>query len=289
MIKSKKNKFKSLFKFLFRTYRVISLNKSSLQENLMVSFKGYQLFACFLYLCILLLLLTFMLIGYGPLKQLLPQAHYSKKKAIIDLMVTVDSLEKDLQLKSQYLIVLNKIINGDVVDTLFPVSIDSSVTFNNLTLAPSKEDSLLRKMVEDDDLYNIPSSYERAASTLEDFVFFKPVDGLIISGFNSSDKHYGVDIASKSGASVKATLSGVVVFSDWSISNGYMILIQHVENIISVYLHNSLLTKKSNDLVKAGEVIAIVGNSGESSTGPHLHFELWQNGSPVNPTDYIDF
>ena len=120
-------------------------------------------------------------------------------------------------------------------------------------------------------------------------MFFKPVEGLIISEFNSSDKHYGVDIASRSGAAVKATLGGVVVFSDWSISNGHMILIQHVENIISVYLHNSLLTKKSNDLVKAGEVIAIVGNSGESSTGPHLHFELWQNGSPVNPIDYIDF
>jgi murein DD-endopeptidase MepM/ murein hydrolase activator NlpD len=170
-----------------------------------------------------------------------------------------------------------------------PINIDTSVVFENLQLTPSAEDSVLRKMVYEEDLYNISTTYNARGGSLEDFVFFKPVTGLVVDTFNIANGHYGVDVVAHKGASVKACLEGVVVFADWSISSGNMILIQHVDNIISVYMHNSILTKKPNDLVKAGEVIGIVGNSGELSSGPHLHFELWQNGNPINPQEYIGF
>ena len=109
------------------------------------------------------------------------------------------------------------------------------------------------------------------------------------SDFDVSEGHFGVDVVTNTNSPVKAALDGVVVFSDWSISSGHTVIIQHADNIVSVYMHGSSITKKNNDLVKAGEVIGIVGDSGESASGPHLHFELWQNGSPVNPIEYIDF
>ena len=175
------------------------------------------------------------------------------------------------------------------MDSFLPIKIDTTLVFEDLELMPSKEDSVLRKMVYEEDLYNISPAYNLQNSGLEDFMFFKPVSGLIVDTFNIREKHYGLDIVAHEGASVKACLEGVGVFADWSVSSGNMILIQHVDNIISVYMHNSILTKKPNDLVKAGEVIGIVGNSGELSSGPHLHFELWQNGNPINPEEYIDF
>ena len=289
MSKSKKPQPDSFLNFFLKSYKISDVNKTSLREKTITTFKGYHLFVYFLGLLIVLLFGVFLLIAYGPLNNLVPLTNTIKKKEIIDLIVRVDSLEKDLVVKQQYINVIGKIINGEVVDSLLPISIDSNLVFEKLKLIPSKEDSILRKMVYEEDLYNISSSYSARNSSLEDFVFFKPVNGLVIDTFSLRDGHYGVDVVTHDGASVKACLEGVVIFSDWSSSSGNMMLIQHIDNIISVYMHNSILTKKQNDLVKAGEVIGIVGNTGELSSGPHLHFELWQNGSPINPQEYIDF
>ena len=192
-------------------------------------------------------------------------------------------------MQSQYVAVVNKILKGEVVDSLVPISRDSLILIDNVGPNHSSADSSLRAMVISEDKYNIPTDYNTKTRTLEDFVFFKPIEGVVTRNFNVFEGHYGVDVGAHSGASVKSCLDGVVIFSDWSISNGNMIIIQHKNNIVSVYMHNSILTKKTNDLVKTGEVIAIVGNSGELSSGPHLHFELWQNGNPINPLEYIDF
>jgi murein DD-endopeptidase MepM/ murein hydrolase activator NlpD len=130
---------------------------------------------------------------------------------------------------------------------------------------------------------------DKSLSTLNDYFFFAPLKGVITNGFNPASNHYGVDITSKENDAVKATLDGTVVLSTWTLATGNVIIIQHKDNIISVYEHNSVLMKKAGDQVKAGDVIAIVGNSGELTTGPHLHFELWYQGSPVNPIDYVTF
>lgn len=289
MAKSKNRYLDLLLSFFLKSYRISSIDQASLKEKPIVVFGGYQVLAYSVYLFFVLLLLAFLLTAYTPLKNLLPQNVILKRGEIIELMVRVDSLEHDLSLKSQYVSALGQILSGEVLDSVITISSDSSIVFDNLNLSPSRADSLLRNLVKNEDLYNIPVSYEPSYSGLEDLVFFKPVDGLITSHFDVSKQHFGVDVVTNGDATVKATLGGVVIFSDWSVSGGHTILIQHPENIISVYMHNSLVTKHSNELVKTGEVIGVVGNSGELSSGPHLHFELWQNGSPINPLDYIDF
>tara|TARA_B100001250_G_scaffold44213_1_gene34773 strand:+ start:2595 stop:3464 length:870 start_codon:yes stop_codon:yes gene_type:complete len=289
MIDSKWSYWKFFVSFFFKNYKISSIDRSSLNENPIGSFKGYQLFIYAIYLIGVLSLSVFLLTAFGPLQYLLPKSTYFKKSELIELMLKVDSLEYDLQLKSQYMMVVNKIMAGEVVDSLIVLENDSSIIFQNLDLNPSKEDSVLRRLVESEDLYNIPVSYKASRSSLEDFVFFKPIEGIVTSYFDVGEKHFGIDVVTNANASVKATLDGVVIFADWSVAGGHTILIQHPENIVSVYMHNSSITKSNNDLVKAGEVIGVVGNSGELSSGPHLHFELWQNGSPINPVEYIDF
>ena len=289
MSKSNKSKLDSFLKFFVKSYKISDVNKASLRENVITTFKGYQLLIYLLGILIVILFSVFLLIAYGPLNNLVPLTNTIKKKEIIDLMVKVDSLEKDLIIKHQYINVINRIINGEVVDSFLPIDVDTNLVFEQLELIPSQQDSILRKMVYEEDLYNISAAHNIKSSSLEDFVFFKPVNGLIVDTFSLSNRHYGVDVVAHEGASVKACLEGVVIFSDWSSSSGNMILIQHIDNIISVYMHNSILTKKQNDLVKGGEVIGIVGNTGELSSGPHLHFELWQNGNPINPQEYLDF
>ena len=285
-----KNQFNSFIDFFLGSYKLSSTNKDSLEERSLVSFRGYQIAAYSLYLVFLIGLCVFLLVGYGPLSGLLPQTNLNKKRELIELIVRVDSLERNLLLKSQYVDVVGRILKGEVVDSFTPSLVsDSGFSINTSALQPSKADSLLREIVYKEDLYNISPFYKRTPSLLENLVFFKPAEGLVSDAFNVVEKHYGLDIVTHPGASIKSCLDGVVVFADWSVSSGNTILIQHPNNIMSVYMHAASLRKSSNDLVKAGEVIGIVGNSGETSSGPHLHFELWQNGVPINPVEYIDF
>mgnify|MGYP001478225520 FL=1 len=289
MADSNKSYSQNIFNFFLKSYKISSINKSTLEESSLSIFKGYQLFIYLIYLVFVLSLFIFALTAYGPLQNILPQSTYFKKSELIEIMLKVDSLESNLSQKEKYIFVLDRIMNGEVVDSLIQINNDSTIVFNNITFATSKEDSLLRYFVENEELYNIPINHNINNADLEDFVFFKPVDGIVSSFFDIKEQHLGIDIVANTNASVKATLDGVVVFADWSVSSGHTLIVQHTDNIVSVYMHNASLTKKSNDFVKAGEVIGIVGNSGESSSDPHLHFELWQNGTPINPVEYLDF
>jgi len=288
MEQSGKNKKKTLLSFIFNSYNLVESNKSSLKESLLVSFKGYQFLIFTAYVLVFIFGLTFLVTAYGPLSRLLPQTHLAQKKEIIEIIAAVDSLENELLLKSKYLTTLRNSINGIHPDSIPDFINSNSEVIKKINNATSKEDSILRKLVESEDLYNISPS-EHLNSSLESFVFFQPIKGIVTDNFNSTEEHYGVDVVSVKDQSVKATLDGVVLFADWSIESGHVIIIQHAENIVSVYMHNATLTKGVNDLVKSGEVIGIVGNSGELSSGPHLHFELWQNGRAIDPLEYIEF
>ena len=156
---------------------------------------------------------------------------------------------------------------------------------NQVDFHPISEDSLLRQKVDKEDKYNLFES----ATSATNFVLFPPVNGPISAPYNVKEKHYAVDIVVAKDTPVKATADGVVIFAEWTASTGYVIIIEHSYGLISAYKHNASLTKSQGDLVKAGEVIATAGSSGELSTGPHLHFELWNDGYPINPTNFIDF
>ena len=266
-----------------------SINRSSLKDRVVFGFWGYQSIIYVIAFFLIVFLFSFFLLGYSPVKQFLPQNIFQKKSEVINLILKIDSLEKDLLIKSLYIESLGAVLAGkESVDVLNNDSIVIA-SFETLSLVPSKEDSILRSWVQNEDLYNIPEVVALPSSSLEDFVFFKPIDGFIVDSFSVKKKHFGVDIAANTNSLVKSTLDGVVILAEWTYESGHILIIQHTENILSVYMHNSSISKGRNDLVRSGEVVGVVGNSGESSSGPHLHFELWQNGAPINPLDYIDF
>ena len=156
---------------------------------------------------------------------------------------------------------------------------------NPFTVSPSSEDSILRKYVENEDKFNLTKN----ELVIENKMFFSPIKGEITQSFNFEENHFAIDIAADIGTPVKSILDGKILFSEWSVDTGYVIIIDHGENIISVYKHNSKALKEQNNFVQAGEVIAYSGNQGSLSSGPHLHFELWKNGTPINPEPLLNF
>jgi murein DD-endopeptidase MepM/ murein hydrolase activator NlpD len=193
-----------------------------------------------------------------------------------------------LEMNRRYFASIRKVLSGDVATVDFNRDSIIQAAKNDidiLNISTNKEDSLLRAKVESEDKYNV---FESAVNQ-SNYVLFPPVNGTISEGYNIEDKHFAVDVVVPSNTPVKATADGTVIFAEWTIETGYVVILEHSQELISVYKHNSSITKAQGDLVKAGEVIAMSGNTGELSTGPHLHFELWSNGYPVNPTNFIDF
>ena len=187
------------------------------------------------------------------------------------------------------------VLNGDIPkNEPRPAALDEKQIkkYQNIKDVRSKDDSLMRLDYENTTKYNLFTSYKttgNASSPAQRLTFFSPLKGIVTNEFNAQKKHYGVDVVANKNEVIKSIQNGTVIFADWTVKTGNVIAIQHAGNIISVYKHNSVLLKREGNVVKAGESIAVVGNSGELTSGPHMHMELWINGSPVNPKDYITF
>jgi len=286
---------KSFLKRLQTKYIFIVRNEENFEVKftLRASFASLGLIAGGLSVVLIGVIIS--LVAFTPLREYIPgYADVNIRKDILLLSLKTDSLEIALQERSDYIRNIRRVLSDsvDADDTTKVTKEDTaSSTHNKKFVPPSHADSILRKEVESQNPYNVRmgGSGDKSGSTLDEYFFFAPLKGIITNGFNPSGNHFGVDIASKENGAVKATLDGTVVLSTWTLATGNVIIIQHKDNIISVYEHNSVLMKKAGDQVKAGDVIAIVGNSGELTTGPHLHFELWYQGSPVNPIDYVTF
>ncbi|MEI6865230.1 peptidoglycan DD-metalloendopeptidase family protein [Flavicella sp.] len=150
----------------------------------------------------------------------------------------------------------------------------------------SSKDSIFREAVEREDRFGL---FDFETSYSDDVVFYAPVKGIVTDGYSVKDKHFAVDIAVAKGTGVKAIASGTIIFAEWSVETGYVVIIEHANKYLSVYKHNEILYRNQGDLVKSGEVISMAGSSGEYSTGPHLHFEMWYQGYSVNPINFINF
>lgn len=225
-------------------------------------------------------------ISFSPLKEYVPgKTSVDIQKELFLLNLRSDSLVLIIKQRDVYLQNLRAIISGEefIVSNLVDSVFSSS---SSLDFEPSKEDSLLRVSVESEETGSL---FEVENPVIKAFVFFKPVDGMISDSFNKKTTHFGTDIVAKKNASIKSVLEGTVVINHWTPNTGYVVGIQHSNGFFSLYKHNSLILKSVGDFVLPGEQIAIIGNSGEFSSGPHLHFELWYNGSPVDPEDYIVF
>ena len=268
------------------------MNDSTFEEKVSLRLSPLNFFIVVGSCIILLTTLVISFVAFTPLREYIPgYADVNLRKRVLALSLKADSLEKDAAAKDLYVANINTIISGGQPqgDIKRPSQFEAE-KYNNLDLKPSESDISLRKQIESQDPYTLLSDNENVSGAgISGFFFFTPVKGIITNSFNSRDDHFGVDVVAAENEAIKATLDGTVFFAGWTSETGYVIQLQHSNNLVSIYKHNSAIIKKTGQTVKAGEAIAIIGNSGEHTTGPHLHFELWYNGAAVDPQEYMVF
>lgn len=285
-----KNKKTSFFKRLRHRYRLIVMNDNTFEEMFSMQLTPQGLVILLGSVTIIMTLLVSSIIIFTPLKEYIPgHAGVKVKRQLIHMSLRNDSLERAIMESNAYLNNIENVLKGELkVDSLIDPS-DATKDYNKLEMNASVSENELRRDIESADKYNLAYESVSNKNGVSNFSFFTPLKGIISSSFKTSDKHYGVDILAPENEAIKSTLDGTVILATWSSETGYTISVQHSNNLVSVYKHNSVLLKKSGANVKAGDPIAIIGNSGEQTTGPHLHFELWYNGKPIDPQDYMLF
>jgi murein DD-endopeptidase MepM/ murein hydrolase activator NlpD len=228
---------------------------------------------------------------YTPLNRLLPAYSSSDmQRQIVSTAMKVDSLEHQIVIRDQYFDNLKSIINGKEPNNYESKLDTSKKKYGNIKFKKTTNDSMLRKQIEEEEDFNLSKvEQSKTSKNFSQLHFFAPAKGMPTNQFSIEQKHFGIDIVSSPNEPILATLDGTVISSSWTLSMGYVIQIQHENNMVSIYAHNAALLKEIGDHVKAGAAIAIMGNTGELTTGPHLHFELWHNGVPLDPRNYITF
>ncbi|WP_028892198.1 M23 family metallopeptidase [Tenacibaculum sp. 47A_GOM-205m] len=285
---SKNKKKRKLKQKLTDKYRLVILNEDTFQERFSLKLSRLNVFVFSGVFSILLIVLTTLLIAFTGIREYIPgYSSTALKKKATRLTYEADSLRNRLAVIESYTKALKPVLTGDIE----PEKIDSittemqTIVVDESKLQATKQDSLFREKIDNKDLFPL---YEGGENRIKN-VFFSPLTGTISQPFDLNEKHYAIDIVAQTGTPVKAVADGTVILAEWTAETGYVITIQHPNEFISVYKHNGTLLKEQGDVVKSGEAIASVGSTGELTTGPHLHFELWNNGFPVNPTNYIDF
>lgn len=285
---AKENKSIKIKYKLLNKYRLVVLNEDTFEERLTFKLNRLNVFVFSIILVFTLILATSIFIAFTPLREYIPgYSSVTLKKNAVQLAYKTDSLQQVIKINELYFSSIKKVLKGDVSSVNFnkdSIIEAAKIDLTGIEINTSKEDSLLREKVSLEDKYNPLINNSEI-----NFVLFPPVKGIISQEFNAREKHYAIDIVTSKDAPVKSAADGTVIFSEWTTQTGYVIIIEHSNNLISVYKHNSQLSKEQGTLVKAGEVIATAGNTGELSTGPHLHFELWSDGYPIDPTNFIDF
>ncbi|MBT3547914.1 MAG: M23 family metallopeptidase [Flavobacterium sp.] len=288
MAKSKKKKVK-LKQKLTNKYRLVVLNEHTFEERFALKLSRLNVYIFGGLFSVILILATIVLIAFTPIKGYIPG--YSSVKLKTDarkLTLASDSLQNRLAVLENYTKSIKSILTGevtsdDIIDSIQELSKRTQV--DQSTLNASKQDSIFREKIESRDRFPLSDQLLNKVK----IVFFAPISGTISQSFNSENKHFAIDVVAKTGTPVKAVADGTVIFSEWTTETGYVIILKHTNNFISVYKHNGILLKQQGDQVQSGEAIASIGSSGELTTGPHLHFELWSDGYAVNPANYIDF
>ncbi|HOU02822.1 MAG: peptidoglycan DD-metalloendopeptidase family protein [Bacteroidales bacterium] len=273
-------------------YRFSIVNDTTFEEVWRVRLTQYNAFLLITGLVLFIIGATVSLIAFTNLREFIPgYPDVTMRRNILMSAIRLDSLDKELEMRDKYFANMNAIISGKEPADFYSVQ-DTTGNYRSIVFKNTPEDSALRARVENEEKYNLtlgPSSLESVVS-LAGLHFFPPVKGIISGRFDERTKHFGTDIVAKPKSSVSAVLDGTVIFTGWTMETGFVIQIQHTNNIVSIYKHNASLLKETGDLVKAGEPISIIGNSGELYTsGPHLHFEIWYKGSPLDPEKHILF
>jgi murein DD-endopeptidase MepM/ murein hydrolase activator NlpD len=295
-MKNKKEKWYQKFR---DKYRLVIFHDETFEEKISFRLSRLNVFVAVVSLSVFLIVITGYIIAFTSLREYIPgYTDVNLNRKVYNLELTADSLEQVFAQKQLYFSNIKRIVEGydfadDSINAVKQSQMISGPRTDSLRWKRSAEDSLLRLEFENLERYNlitdpglIPEARRRAIAVSN---FFLPLKGTITNRFDPVQKHFGVDIVARTNEAIKATLEGTVVYADWTLDKGYVIGIQHAGNFFSVYKHNSVLLKREGDFVRAGEPVAIIGESGELSTGPHLHFELWHNTTPVNPEEFIAF
>ena len=291
-----KSRFKSWINNLQETRRIVVLDEGSFEEKRNFTTSKFSIIVIILFSIIVFGTLFFFLISATSLKTFISgYPNPTLQKELIDKNIKLDQKLSDLIDKTskeeQYLNNIQKILNGGIPnnrDTVFKVFKSQKIN-NNQKLSASEK--TIREKVSNREKYDIDVIPGGALTkdVLPELLLFPPIIGEITNKMNISSGHFGVDVIAPKNEAVVAILKGTIVYQNWSPTDGHVVHIQHKNNLLSIYKHNSEVLKKIGDYVDAGEPVSIVGNSGEHSTGPHLHFELWHNGYPINPEKFINF
>ena len=288
-MKKKPTLRKRLTKNLLSRYRLVILNEENYEEQFFFRLSILNLLIISIFLFSFLITSTLLIVSYTPVKEFIPgyASNLMRKQAIINAS-KLDSLTISYNQSLNQLNSIKRVLTGDIEFEEFKereFKLDTENIEVKLNSKKIKDDSLLRKLVEQQDKYNFSSNI----NSDESFLFFSPVLGYISQKFDPSKKHFAIDVVAKQNEPVRSIADGVVIFSEWSLDTGYVIILEHKQGYLSVYKHNESLNNVQGDIVRAGDIIGTVGNTGEYSTGHHLHFELWNDGYPLDPQDFIDF
>ena len=301
MAKSKKEKEQdlSLFQRFSKKVRIVVVNAESFEEKRHFTLSPLNAAVLISFFTILITVSTYLIIAYTPLKQWIPgMPSYSSELALkkIDLenIQYLEKVKHQSNIEDLYYQNLISILNDEAPPD--PTSQDlaynrDSTNYAVMDFSTSEKDSLLRVKIDLREKYELHNK-EGSLSQNDDMkgvFFFTPINGSVSGSFDLKEGHFGVDVVAPKDEAVMATLDGTVVFNTWTPEEGHVIYLQHNYNLISVYKHNAFVLKKVGEFVEAGEPVAIIGNSGRLSTGPHLHFELWHKGTALNPEDYMRF
>jgi murein DD-endopeptidase MepM/ murein hydrolase activator NlpD len=279
---------KKFFNKLKNQYRLIVYNDTTFQSVWSMKLSRLKVFTITSLLSAIIVVLVILLIATTGLREYIPgypKAEY--RQMLVHNALKVDSLEQELAKRDQFFKGIQAIMSDEVPEDNLSIEEEmqsEQVQFKEFNYDSVFQDELLAEQV------NL--SLQGSATNSRDFSqihFFVPLQGVVTNQFGATSDHFGIDLVSKPNARISAVLAGTVIFSGWTLETGYVIYLQHEANLISVYKHNAELLKSTGEKVKAGEAIAIIGNTGELSSGPHLHFELWYKGSALNPAQYIDF
>lgn len=272
-------------------YRLSIINDTTFEEVWRIRLSRNSAFLLITFLVLFIIGATASLIAFTNVREFIPgYPDVVMRRNILMSAIRLDSLEKEIQIRDKYFANLNAIISGKRPLEIVSIS-DTSKRSNAVMFSSSPEEEALRSQVEREERYNLslgPRNIE--ATSLASLHFFPPVKGIVTGRFDLRTKHYATDIVTKPRSPVMAALDGTVIFTGWTMETGYVIELQHTNNLITIYKHNSALLKEVGDLVKAGEPISVVGDSGELYTsGPHLHFEIWFKGSALDPEKHVFF
>ncbi|TNF42530.1 MAG: M23 family metallopeptidase [Bacteroidetes bacterium] len=269
-------------------YRLTIFNDSTFQSVWSMKLSRLKVLGAFSMVSLIMIILVTFLIAATGLREYIPgYPDAEQRQLMVETALKVDSLEFELKKRDDFFQGIKAIISGEIPED--NIVYDTASESYEVNFEEYNHDSIFQDNLLAEQLNLSIQGSTRRSTELSQIHFYVPVKGIVTNHFNISTEHFGIDLVSDPNARISSVLEGTVIFSGWTLETGYVLYLQHDADLVSVYKHNAELLKSTGDRVRAGEAIAIIGNSGELTTGPHLHFELWHRGNAINPEQYIDF